>query len=411
MVARLALVSLLLAARAFAQTRPPETRSGDWLQILLPVSALTATLVQQDYQGTKEFVYSFLASTATNQVLKNTARKRRPDLTNYHAFPSGHTTAAFSSAAFINRRYGGVWGKVSIGAAVWVAYTRFEQDFHFTTDVLAGGSIALLYNWAIVHPIGTHRVRFVPEIHGGYYGFSLSLVDGEMKEPFEPGFRPGYRYDFAIGASLTQSHTLSAPQEMDLEPFINDVDAAAHGFFTFFLGEKNEHEIALGLVPIEFTEVGAFREPVNFRGTIFQPNTPTAGRYDLIDFRIRYAHNFTPNGPVHLKAGLTASIRDLSVRIRQGDVQQALDDILVLPLVYLAASWRVSRRVSVGAETESIYTGDHRSIDLGAWVRYHVSQHWEIGVGYFWFDRDIRTSGYRDRHTLHRVMLLFTYQW
>jgi len=407
-VARVLVAVLVIAARLPAEV-DAQTKAGSLVQLLLPVSALTAALVQQDHEGARQFVYSFLGSALTVEALKRGTSKTRPDLTNRRSFPSAHTSAAFASAGFINRRYGGPWGKVAIAGALWVSYSRLHADRHFVGDVLAGGSIGLLFNWAFVTPIELGpRVRLIPEVHGGYYGLSLTLGDFGTRGEIDTGFKPHYRFEFAAGPMSHRSHTLAAPTPIDLVDFRREPDPAASGIFTFFLGR---HEIGLGLVPIEFSEFDAFQVPTTFRGATFPANTLTRIRYRMIDYRVRYAYNLTPDSSWRVKVGLAVSVRDLSVTVKGSGLVAKLDDVTVLPLFYLHVSYEVSRRVAIGFETHAIALGDDHSFDADVFMRYRITRHWDIGIAYRVIDAEANGAGYRDSYTIHGVMLLFGYQW
>jgi len=64
--------------------------------------------------------------------------KRRPENSlNKDSFPSGHASAAFQGASFIQRRYGWKHGKYAYLLAAFVGYSRIEglNDRHDTWDV------------------------------------------------------------------------------------------------------------------------------------------------------------------------------------------------------------------------------------------------------------------------------------
>ena len=126
---------------------------GDFTQVLLPSAAFMSTFFvgdgqgnKWDRQGTKQFAYSFGCSWLTARMLKLAVDKARPNGENPESFPSGHTNAAFSGAAFISTRYNGIWSWLAYGGAVFTGYSRVHSSWHFADDVLAGASIALLYN-------------------------------------------------------------------------------------------------------------------------------------------------------------------------------------------------------------------------------------------------------------------------
>ena len=105
----------------------PDRAAGDLFQILNPLVAAGFTLYKGDYQGTKQYAYDFAATFAATEALKytfnNTSWGERP---NGHdgSFPSGHTSAACSAAAFISDRYGWQYGLPLYATAAFTAYSR-----------------------------------------------------------------------------------------------------------------------------------------------------------------------------------------------------------------------------------------------------------------------------------------------
>ena len=85
-------------------------KSGDIIQIALPVSAFASTIIWQDEQKpTLQFIKTMGASFVITHSLKRIINKERPNGGDY-SFPSGHTSAAFTGAAFIERKYGFKYG-------------------------------------------------------------------------------------------------------------------------------------------------------------------------------------------------------------------------------------------------------------------------------------------------------------
>jgi membrane-associated phospholipid phosphatase len=117
-------------------------RAGDIVQILLPTTAYGTTFYMDDRQGRSEFYRSFLTTFAVTHSLKNIINKKRPDGGD-QAFPSGHTGAAFQGAAFIQQRYGWVYGIPSYLGASFVGYSRIHADRHDLADVLAGAALGI----------------------------------------------------------------------------------------------------------------------------------------------------------------------------------------------------------------------------------------------------------------------------
>lgn len=117
--------------------------AGDILQYVLP--AITSGLLagQRDAEGALQFGESFGLTLAATHLLKITADETRPNGGRY-SFPSGHTSASFSCAEFLRRRYGWRFGLPAYLAATFVGYSRVESDNHYTHDVVAGAVIGVI---------------------------------------------------------------------------------------------------------------------------------------------------------------------------------------------------------------------------------------------------------------------------
>ncbi|WP_457551182.1 hypothetical protein [Desulfobacula sp.] len=74
-------------------------RSGDILQILLPVAASSIALYKGDQDGIIQFSKSLLTTLGTTYALKYSINETRPN-GGSHSFPSVHASAAFSGASF-----------------------------------------------------------------------------------------------------------------------------------------------------------------------------------------------------------------------------------------------------------------------------------------------------------------------
>lgn len=120
--------------------------TGDILQLALPISAGLTTIIKKDWQGTKQFALSYSTGFIVTHSLKRIVRKKRPEGRGlYDAFPSGHTTSAFSGASFIQRRYGWKYGKWAYLMASVVGVSRMEgpDGWHDIWDVMAGAAIGI----------------------------------------------------------------------------------------------------------------------------------------------------------------------------------------------------------------------------------------------------------------------------
>jgi undecaprenyl-diphosphatase len=131
------------------------------LSFALPISLLGTGFIKKD-KNLQRQGFTSLASLAismgTTYSLKKIINRDRPYLTypniqpyyieNDPAFPSGHTTAAFSTATSLSLTFKKWY--VVVPAYTWagaVAYSRLHLGVHYPSDVLAGAAIGAGSAW------------------------------------------------------------------------------------------------------------------------------------------------------------------------------------------------------------------------------------------------------------------------
>ena len=124
------------------------------------------------------------------QGTKMVSGRERPDHSNNHSFPSGHTQTAFVAAEFLYQEYKdqSIW--ISIGgysAATFVGIARVYNNRHWVSDVVAGAGIGILSTKAVywVYP---------------YLQKSLGRKDKQLQTFILPGYSNG-------NLTLALSHT------------------------------------------------------------------------------------------------------------------------------------------------------------------------------------------------------------
>lgn len=142
----------------------------------LPVVALLETVGRKDDQGTKQFIYALASSQAVTEHLKRLIRERRPNGHDRKSFPSGHASASFSAASFLQRRYGNAFGIPAYLFAGYIGFTRIELDRHYTHDVIAGALLGIAATYIFVKPYKLKQatLRITPRM-GDQLGLQASL--------------------------------------------------------------------------------------------------------------------------------------------------------------------------------------------------------------------------------------------
>jgi len=134
-------------------------KTGDVLQIVLPVSAFASTFIYKNNDnGSIQCLKTIGSTFVVTHALKRIINKERPNGGGL-GFPSGHTSSAFSGAAFIHRRYGLKAGVPAYLLASFVGWSRVETKHHDYWDVVAGASLGIISAYFFTKPISNNSIE------------------------------------------------------------------------------------------------------------------------------------------------------------------------------------------------------------------------------------------------------------
>jgi len=117
--------------------------TGEVLEYAMPVGAFCASALTKDKTGVIQFVESFALASCLTYGLKYAVTETRPN-GGSNSFPSGHTSATFCSAAYLDMRYGEGFGIPAYALAALTGWSRIEGGYHYSWDVAAGAVIGIV---------------------------------------------------------------------------------------------------------------------------------------------------------------------------------------------------------------------------------------------------------------------------
>lgn len=373
---------------------------GDIMQLALPLAALGTTYVLGDEEGSKQFYKSFFTALGTTTTLKGVYSKLRPKSKSRTSFPSGHTTAAFAGAAFIDGRYGHTWGAIAYTAAGLTGYSRIRSENHFADDVLAGASIAMMSNWLWTTPYDSN-VMIAPVVMGDGVGLSFTVKDevGEKQHGVLSGdATPKMRYQLMLGGAGLKRNYITAPSAtgttFNLHNFElqDDPITSAVGSLEWYVSSRGTWRFSIW--PFESRDNGQFTQPVNFAGSTFPAATSINSAWRHYDFRTTYVHNFLSDRDWHfgLGAALTAQFTEIDLQTEDNSVNASVDDQVVLPLLHASLGYRISRNLKLITEVNGVSLSDDKLLDANLLIRYELNHYWDAGFGVSMYERNINTS-------------------
>jgi len=139
------------------------------IQILLPSIAYGILVYKNDEEGKKQFYKSFFSTIATTHLLKWVTQKKRPDNTDTRSFPSGHTSASFQGAVFMDRRHRIKYRIFAYISAAFVGFSRIHARKHDLWDVFFGALIGSGFSCYFTTSDKSNNIKIQPIIDYALY--------------------------------------------------------------------------------------------------------------------------------------------------------------------------------------------------------------------------------------------------
>lgn len=196
----------------------------------------------------------------------------------------------------------------------------------------------------------------------------------------------GFLVETEIGPSWQSRNNVQIPNNtMGTRFALDDLSGSGPRLSTRInlLWNINErHGLRFLLAPLSYKETGILNSNVSFAGSEFQSGQAVESIYKFNSWRVSYRYHMVDQDRWNLWFGGTLKVRDAEIKLRQGRVTANDDDLGVVPLIYVAARYRIGNKWHLNAEMDALAGGPGRAIDLGLRLDYRLNRRWEIGVGY-----------------------------
>jgi membrane-associated phospholipid phosphatase len=389
---------------AASDTNEQIETAGDFFQIAIPLAALGLTYAKDDKEGRKQFAKSGGTTFLTVHALKAAVDKWRPNYSDENSFPSGHTAAAFTGAAFLQTRYGSRYGVPGYLLAAFVGYSRIRAENHYSDDVLAGASIAMLSNWLFATPLD-NGVTMAPTFGADRVGLSVTVptrvTRNHNPEKSEP-FTPKYRFAFSFGATSLDNNDVTAPgatgSMLNLETFDAYSSPTTSSGVTFEYFHSDRHEFYAVLNPLEVRDQGTFTTPERFAGSVYPSGTLTNMDYVMNEIRGGYLYNLIPNGRFDLKLGGGIALQNTSVRLISDTLDNTVKSFDMAPYLSVQANFDLTDRLQFQVFVDGTSFDSLEFVDAVASLRYQLTQKWDIGFGVQNYSRKVDVSELTNRY-------------
>jgi hypothetical protein len=151
-------------------------------------------------------------------------------------------------------------------------------------------------------------------------------------------------------------------------------------YLTWNLSER--HGVRLLLAPFRLKGAGASRAPLSFAGASYLADVPVEATYQFNSYRVSYRWRFHAGDQSAAWLGVTAKVRDASIRLAQGPTSSTKDDLGFVPLIHLAGDWRPSPRWILSLDADALAGGPGRAVDASLKLGFDLEDRWSIHAGY-----------------------------
>jgi membrane-associated phospholipid phosphatase len=151
-------------------TAPGRVLGEGWLQVGGAVGVYAAGRLSRHAELThvgSDLIRAQVLNGVVTTTLKLAAGRRRPGGGARLSFPSGHTSAAFASAAVLDGHYGWKIAVPAYAAAGFIGWTRLRDRAHWMSDVVFGAAVGTVMGRTVTRGHGRRGWTLVPAAADG----------------------------------------------------------------------------------------------------------------------------------------------------------------------------------------------------------------------------------------------------
>ncbi|QYJ81458.1 phosphatase PAP2 family protein [Shewanella aegiceratis] len=383
---------------------------GDVVQIALPAAGLIGALWIGDTEGAWQVTKGVAATAAITHTLKFGVERLRPDGTESNSFPSGHTSAAFSGAAFIHHRYGNAYGIPAYAAAAFVGGSRIWANRHYMDDVLAGGSIAVMTSLYFTDPYAQTDLVIAPSLGEDHIGLALSYTPGlagnkgprserEKSHDWGQQDKPlNNSYTLMIGGFDTDTNYIRDKQEtgFDLNGFSKESEPNTYASALVNWGMGKQQYLSFRFTPLEARDTSVLNQDIGFNGKRYAAGSEVIAAYRSWNLSADYMFNLMPKSDWIVNVGAGISLIDQWIRLDdlEGGNLGEFNDFFIVPAAAAELGYRFTPAVKASLGYRITGLSDFDSSAFWGNVTYQINERWAASLFYGQLEQTSDTDEY-----------------
>jgi len=148
-------------------------------------------------------------------------------------------------------------------------------------------------------------------------------------------------------------------------------------------GEKQEWRLLAAPLSLSGGDVTATL--IDFQGQRFAPGSVSV-RYQFNSWRATWRYRWIDREDLVVKLGVTAKIRDASIRLKSGSREASKDNTGFVPLLHVAVERPLSAQWRLEADVDALAGGPGYAVDAGLRFARDLSAGWSVHAGARYLD-------------------------
>jgi len=134
--------------------------------------------------------------------------------------------------------------------------------------------------------------------------------------------------------------------------------------------------------PLTLRVRGLLGSDVSYQNQLFSGSAQTEGVYRFNSYRLTYRYRVTDSEKYSLWLGFTGKIRDAEIKLTQGSLSAARDNVGFVPLLHLYGTYFLSDAWRVILEIDALAAPQGRAEDVALLVGWKIHPQGEVFLGY-----------------------------
>jgi hypothetical protein len=143
-----------------------------------------------------------------------------------------------------------------------------------------------------------------------------------------------------------------------------------------------KHTLSLLAAPLRLDAEGTLDRPIIYEGEIFEEGEQLDARYRFDSYRFTYRYEMRSSTRFSVGIGVTAKIRDASIRVESGTRSAEKKNTGLVPLLNFYLAWRFTPSLGVLLQGDALAAPQGRAEDVLAALFYEVGRHVTVRCGY-----------------------------